>query len=92
VTFRMWLAGLLGFFATISASAEELTSKQNDWQATGKKGAIVAGHRQAVQAGVSVMTGGGNAADTAVTTILALSVRLRELLLWRRSADPRVRR
>ncbi len=71
---HLWLASMLGCFATISASAEELASKQNNWQATGQKGAIVAGGNQAVQAGMAIMTGGGNAADSAVATILALSV------------------
>jgi gamma-glutamyltranspeptidase/glutathione hydrolase len=42
--------------------------------ATGKRGAIAAGGQGAVEAGMTVLRGGGNAADTAAGTLLALSV------------------
>jgi gamma-glutamyltranspeptidase/glutathione hydrolase len=44
------------------------------WEASGSHGAVVAGGKDAVDAGMEVLRGGGNAADAAVATILALSV------------------
>lgn len=46
----------------------------DDWQATGQRGVIVAGGKDAVAAGMSVFSAGGNAMDAGVATILALSV------------------
>jgi len=45
-----------------------------DWQAVGTQGAVAAGGRDAVTAGLEVLKKGGNAADGAAATILALSV------------------
>src|SRR5947209_8285241 len=44
------------------------------WQATGRQGAVAAGGQGAVDAGLTTLKNGGNAADAAVATILALSV------------------
>ncbi|MBD3242004.1 MAG: hypothetical protein GF331_15550 [Chitinivibrionales bacterium] len=44
------------------------------WHAHGSGGAVAAGHQSAVDAGMRVLQEGGNAADAAVATILALSV------------------
>ena len=44
------------------------------WQAAGDGGAISAGGAAAVAAGKTVLEGGGNAADAAVATILAMTV------------------
>ena len=45
-----------------------------DWQATGTQGAVSAGGRDAVAAGLEILKKGGNAADGGAATILALSV------------------
>ncbi len=44
------------------------------WQAAGTQGAVAAGGRGAVAAGLEILKSGGNAADSAAATILALSV------------------
>ena len=44
------------------------------WQASGHGGAIAAGGSEAVAAGMRLLSDGGNAADAAVATILALSI------------------
>lgn len=47
---------------------------QIGWQASGTQGAVSAGGAEAVAAGLEILQAGGNAADGAVATILALSV------------------
>ena len=47
---------------------------RTEWQATGTQGAVSAGGRDAVAAGLEILKKGGNAADGAAATILALSV------------------
>lgn len=49
--------------------ADEIT-----WHASGKGGAVAAGGKSAVATGLSVLKQGGNAADAAAATLLALSV------------------
>ena len=44
------------------------------WKASGKGGAVAAGSGKAVQAGLDILEKGGNAADSAAATIIALSV------------------
>ncbi|HJN09736.1 MAG TPA: gamma-glutamyltransferase [Pirellulaceae bacterium] len=44
------------------------------WKATGKGGAVAAGKMNSVAAGIQILEEGGNAADAAVATLLALSV------------------
>jgi gamma-glutamyltranspeptidase/glutathione hydrolase len=49
-------------------------SGRTDWQAVGTGGAVAAGGIESVNAGLEILKGGGNAADAAAATILALSV------------------
>ena len=44
------------------------------WKASGRGGAVAAGGAGAVAAGVEILAAGGNAADAAVATLLALSL------------------
>jgi gamma-glutamyltranspeptidase/glutathione hydrolase len=70
---RLLLPGclLLALSAT-RASAQSVPSP--DWKGSGRSGAVAAGGQEAVDAGISVLKSGGNAADAAAATILALSV------------------
>ena len=47
---------------------------RTDWQAVGNQGAVSAGGLESVKAGLEILKRGGNAADAAAATILALSV------------------
>src|SRR5947207_2027314 len=51
-----------------------LVPAQEDWRANGTNGAVVAGGKEAVAAGIEILKAGGNASDAAVATILALSI------------------
>ncbi len=55
--------------ANVSPEAEEI-----GWHASGKRGAVAAGGAGAVAAGMSILEAGGNAADAAAATLLALSI------------------
>jgi gamma-glutamyltranspeptidase/glutathione hydrolase len=44
------------------------------WEASGRNGAVVAGGAESVAAGMEILKDGGNAVDSAVATLLALSV------------------
>jgi len=45
-----------------------------DWKASGKLGAVAAGGAAAVEAGVGILRDGGNAADAAAATLLAMTI------------------
>ncbi len=49
-------------------------SKNIGWKATSKIGVVAAGGMKAVEAGIQILEAGGNAADAAAATILALNV------------------
>jgi len=53
----------------ITANAREI-----GWKASGKNGAVAAGRAGAVAAGISILEQGGNAADAAAATLLALTI------------------
>ncbi len=61
-------AWLVTIIAGGNVIAEEIT-----WHASGKGGAVAAGGKEAVAAGLSILKQGGNAADAAAATLLALS-------------------
>ncbi len=65
------LIGCVLLCASFSFAAKK---EKIDWRASGKGGAVVAGGARAVAAGRDTLVVGGNAADAAVATILALSV------------------
>jgi len=51
-----------------------LEAAEIGWRASGKGGAVAAGGAGAVAAGISILEQGGNAADAAAATLLALSI------------------
>src|SRR5436190_22372948 len=70
---------LLVLLVMLPASAQGKKTKKNPnpdigFQASGKNGAVSAGGSEAVVAGLTTLQKGGNAADAAVATILALTV------------------
>ena len=71
---RAWiwvsLIGLLILRLPRSNAADELPGAEG----TGRQGAVSAGGAEAVAAGIEILKRGGNAADSAAATILALSV------------------
>jgi gamma-glutamyltranspeptidase/glutathione hydrolase len=50
------------------------TDQQMGWKAVSKRGVVAAGSPKAVAAGIKMLENGGNAADAAAATILALNV------------------
>jgi gamma-glutamyltranspeptidase/glutathione hydrolase len=82
----MLVVGLWSFAIAGSGAAQEAAGPpggraeapavagRTEWQATGTQGAVSAGGRDAVAAGLEILKKGGNAADGGAATILALSV------------------
>jgi gamma-glutamyltranspeptidase/glutathione hydrolase len=62
-------ASLITVIVCGNVIADEIT-----WHASGKGGAVAAGGKPAVAAGLSMLQQGGNAADAAAATLLALSI------------------
>ncbi|MDT8301332.1 MAG: gamma-glutamyltransferase [Sedimentisphaerales bacterium] len=54
--------------------SESLAAAEIGWNSSGKGGAVAAGGKDAVAAGISMLEQGGNAADAAAATLLALSI------------------
>jgi gamma-glutamyltranspeptidase / glutathione hydrolase len=67
-------AGRLPAQEASDRAAAPATVRYTDWKAEGTQGAVAAGGRDAVAAGLDILKKGGNAADSAAATILALSV------------------
>src|SRR5437899_12640844 len=69
---------LLALLPARAAPAQEGRRQQpaaaGAWKASGSKGAVAAGGREAAEAGLSLLKDGGNAADAACATLLALTV------------------
>ena len=55
-------------------SQPKLNAQEISWHASGKNGAVAAGHADSVAAGIGILDHGGRAADAAAATILALAV------------------
>jgi gamma-glutamyltranspeptidase / glutathione hydrolase len=58
---------------TIESRSAQAKSSES-WHAKGKQGAVVAGGGETVEIGLATLKSGGNAADAAAATIIALSV------------------
>ena len=58
----------------IAALATPLAADEITWRASGKGGAVASGQAEAVAAGIQLLEQGGNAADAAAATLLALTV------------------
>jgi gamma-glutamyltranspeptidase / glutathione hydrolase len=78
---RSYLNASLALFAVVALPAASQSQKlpqsgapAGTWHASGRHGAIAAGRAEAVDAGMEIFRAGGNAADAAVATILALTV------------------
>jgi len=61
---------MVGLIAPLSESTAEVIT----WKATGTGGAVAAGRMNSVAAGIQILKEGGNAADGAVATLLALTI------------------
>ena len=68
-----WLT-LFHFACATTGSLSATEAEPISWKAQGAGGAIAAGARESVAAGMEILSDGGNAADSAVATILALAV------------------
>jgi gamma-glutamyltranspeptidase/glutathione hydrolase len=58
----------------LTSTAAAQPAARDGWKGSGTKGAVSAGGQGAVDAGLSILKAGGNAADAAAATIVALSI------------------
>jgi len=72
--FPRFLLASLVILALSSITFAQDRNEKAFWHAEGKNGAVVAGGRAASEAGIEIMKAGGNAADGAAATLLALGV------------------
>ncbi len=68
----LWFLGTMWFVMALSRAGAD--AGQLSWQASGKNGVVVAGRTGSAEAGLEIFKAGGNAADAAVATLLALNV------------------
>jgi len=69
---KIWFFGVLGLILIMLGCNR--IEKDISWNASGKGGAVTAGGKEATRAGISILEQGGNAADAAAATLLALSI------------------
>ena len=69
-SFRESLLALILFAAFLTQAPAEVIT----WKAAGTGGAVAAGHINSAAAGLQILEEGGNAADAAVATLLALAI------------------
>ena len=66
--------GLLCLAGQIFCLPAALAAREIGWEAEGRHGVVAAGKAEAVEAGLSILEKGGNAADAAVAAILSLAI------------------
>jgi len=74
---RRWTAGAMIVVLGLTVRAPAFCSEEAmhiGWKAESREGVVAAGQAESVAAGLSILRSGGNAADAAVATVLALSV------------------
>ena len=71
---QMYVWTWLSLIGLLTVSPSKAADELPGWKAKGRQGAVSAGGAEAVAAGLEILKRGGNAADSAAATILALSV------------------